>query len=71
MSQAASAEIQPALDLEPVDLAPLREAYIEAGYKRRGISFARAMASVGLRIALELHAEAIARRKAQRETLTA
>ena len=65
MNQTAPAEIQPALDLEPVDLAPLRQAYNEAGYARRRISFERAMRSPALKTALQLHAEAIARRGKQ------
>jgi hypothetical protein len=59
----AAPDLQPQLELEPVDQSALREAYDAAGYRRRGITFARAMASTGLRIALELHAEAIARSK--------
>lgn len=59
----AAPAVQPALDLEPIDLAPLRQAYNAAGYQRRGISFERAMRSPALKTALMLHAEAIARQR--------
>jgi len=55
---------QPELDLGAPVADPLLEAYTEAGYYRRGISLEKALASPHLRLALELHAKAIARRRA-------
>ena len=57
----AVAPVQPALDLDAADLSALRAAYTAAGYRRRGITFKQALECKHLRLALELHAAAIAR----------